>query len=284
MAVPEPEPGARNPPELTLTAPLTVPLPPSVPPLVTVAVPVPVAEPVVLFASSLPALIVTPPVNVLALVRTTVPTPALVRAKDPLITPPTVSVPAVVVTVLAAPRATAPVPRLSVLLPANVKFPPQVWALLLLSVIAAPLVLSIVPPLIAKVPVPIAFALLMLSWPAESVVPPVYVLTPDRVSVPDPAFVKTNAPLMIPPSVRLFALVVTVRAAISVTAPVPRLRALLPTNAKFPPHVWALLLLSVIAVPLVLSMLPPLMVSVPVPIALALLMSNSPVERVVPPA
>ncbi len=92
--------------------------------------------------------------------------------------------------------ATAPVPRLRLLAPANVKSPPQVCALLVESVIAAPLVLPIVPPEIVNAPVPRAAALLMLSCPAERVVPPVYVSEPARASAPVPVFDRAIAPVV----------------------------------------------------------------------------------------
>ena len=75
-------------------------------------------------------------------------------------------------------------------MPAKVKSPPQVWALLVERVIAAPLVLPIVPPEIVNLPVPRAAAALILSCPAESVVPPLYVSEPASVSVPVPALVR----------------------------------------------------------------------------------------------
>ena len=108
--------------------------------------------------------------------RVSVPLPAFSRPKPPpppLITPPTVRLPADVVTSSKGLIDTAPVPKFSALLPTNVKFPLQVWALLLLRVTDAPLVLSIFPPLIVNVPVPIAAALLMFNWATDaSVVPP----------------------------------------------------------------------------------------------------------------
>ena len=102
-----------------------------------------------------------------------VPVPALVRLSPlPLIGPPTVRLLDATVTVRLLPIVTAPAPRFRSLVPANVKSLFQFSALLVESVIAAPLVLPIVPPEIVKVPAPRAEALLMLSRPAESVVPP----------------------------------------------------------------------------------------------------------------
>ena len=43
---------------------------------------------------------------------------------------------------------------------------------------------------VVKVPLPKAVALLMLSWPLVIVVPPLYVLLPERVNVPLPSLVK----------------------------------------------------------------------------------------------
>ena len=91
---------------------------------------------------------------------------------------------------------TAPVPRLRSLLPAKVKSPLQFCALLVESVMAPPLVLPIVPPEIVKAPLPRAEALLRLSCPAESVVPPLYVSEPPRASVPVPVFVRAIAPVV----------------------------------------------------------------------------------------
>ena len=61
-------------------------------------------------------------------------------------------------------------------------------------------VLSIVPPAIVKVPaaVPRACALLMFNVPAFSVVPPVNVFVPVRVSAPPPFLVRLFAPLITP--------------------------------------------------------------------------------------
>ena len=100
--------------------------------------------------------------------------------------PPTVSVLPLTVTVGLAPRVTAPVPRFRALLPVNVKLPFQFWGLLLLRVMPPLWVQSITPPEIVKAPAapPSAVALLTFSCPALRVVPPVYVLAPDKVSVP----------------------------------------------------------------------------------------------------
>ena len=79
-----------------------------------------------------------------------------------------------------------------------------------------------------------------------------------------------------PPSVKVLAVMFTLRFVPSVTAPVPKVSDLVPTNVKLPFHVWALLLINVIAAALVLSNAPPLIVNVPVPIAVALFISSWP--------
>src|SRR6478672_9494681 len=87
-----------------------------------------------------------------------------------------------------------------------------------------------------------------------------------------------------PPTVRLEAETVSVGLAVRVMLPLPRSRLLLPANVKLPPQVIELLVESVIGPPLVLSIVPALMVNVPVPSADALLRFSVPAERVVPPA
>jgi len=105
--------------------------------------------------------------------------------------------------------------------------------------------------------------------------------------MPVPALVMPNpVPLMTPPTVRSPPLTVTVRVALSVTAPVPRLRSLVPVKVKLLFQFCALLFVSVIAPPLVLLMVAaPEMVKAPVPRAVALLMLSVPVELkvVMPP-
>ena len=110
----------------------------------------------------------------------------------PLITPPSVNVPALTVTERFAPKVTAPVPRFKSLLPLKTKSPPHVCALLLLNVKAVPLVLSSDPPEIvtAEATAPNAFELLIFNVPAKSVNPPLNVFVPESVSTPLPAFVR----------------------------------------------------------------------------------------------
>ena len=81
--------------------------------------------------------------------------------------------------------------------------------------------------------------------------------------MPGPALVEAVAAAaaeIAPPTVRLLDATVTVRLALMVTAPVPRLRSLGPAKVKSTFQFWALLVESVIAVPLVLPMVPPEMV------------------------
>ena len=112
-------------------------------------------------------------------------------------------------------------------------------------------------------------------------------MAPESVSVPAPAFVRLKPlPLMTPPTVRLLAFTVTVRLAPKVTAPVPRFKLCVPVKVKLPFQTWALLVESVIAPPVVLSMTALLLaaiVNVPVPSALALLIFSVPAVIVVPP-
>ena len=122
---------------------------------------------------------------------------------------------------------TAPVPRFRAFEPVKVKSPLHSCVLLFDSVSEPPDVLSIVvPPEIVNVPVPNAVALLMFSWPAPNVSPPVNVFAPDNVSVPAPVFVSENPePEITPPTVRVLPETVTCRDAPRVTAPVPRFSA-----------------------------------------------------------
>jgi hypothetical protein len=67
-----------------------------------------------------------------------------------------------------------------------------------------------------------------------------------------------------------------VRVAFIVTAPVPRFRSPVPAKMKSPFQFWMLLLVSVLALPLVLSIVPPLILKTlaVVPRALSLLMAS----------
>jgi len=240
--------------------------------------------------------------------NTKVPAPADVKLSvAPPMAPPIVNVPVLLVTVTVgeAPKVTAPVPRFKLLLPVKVKLLFQLWALLFDSVMLAVDVLSMVPPAMVNVPVPRAVALLMSKVPAFKVTPPVKVLapakvkipadsvtvpvvvptTPLRISVPAPALmILSPAPEIAPPTVKVFPVTVTVGLAPSVTAPVPRFKEEEPVKAKLAFQCWALLFDSVIFPVEVLSMVPPAMVNVPVPSAVALLISRiAPASKVTPP-
>ena len=89
---------------------------------------------------------------------------------------------------------------------------------------------------------------------------------------------------MTPPTVNVWAVVVTVVPAPSATPPVPKFKSLVPVNVKLPFQVCALLLESVIASAVVLSIVVPAAIEkLPVPKAVALLMFSVPAESVVPP-
>jgi len=161
-----------------------------------------------------------------------------------------------------------------------------------------------VPAVMVKVPVPKAEALLMSRVPAVKVVPPVKVLAPASVrvpavtvtapvvvptmplstSVPTPALeMLSPAPLIAPPAVRVLPETVTVGLAPKVTAPVPRFKEEPPVKVKPAFQFITLLFDKVMAEAEVLSMVPPAMVKVLVPRAVALLMSMVPEFRVVVP-
>ena len=226
--------------------------------------------------------------------RTRVPFPPFVSPKllpPSPITPPTVRVfPLTVTTVLLPPSITAPVPRLRLLEPVNVKFAFQLCELLVERVMLEPDVLSIaLAAEIVKLPVPRAEALFIFNVPPLRVVPPEYVFAPESVRAPRPAFVRLKPlPLIAPPTIRVLVspFVVIWRLAVRITVPVPRFRLFVPavpSKAKSPPQIWLLLLPNVIALPLVLAMVPLLIVTVPVPGAVALLILRVPAERVRPP-
>lgn len=75
-----------------------------------------------------------------------------------------------------------------------------------------------------------------------------------------------ESPEIAPPTVSELGLTMfTVGVALIVTAPVPRFSGLLPRKVKVPIHCCGLLPASVTGEPLVLSIVPPLMLSVPLP-------------------
>ena len=137
-------------------------------------------------------------------------------------------------------------------------------------------------------PQPNAFATESVSVPALIIKDPPNVLVPDRIRVPFPALVRLNAPPITPPTVRevfvrlmpLEPLIVIVRPAPKVTAPVPRLRDWLPVNVKSAFHCCGLLPV-VIEAPVVLSIVPPLMMNTvaTLPRAAALLILRVPLFR-----
>ncbi len=88
-----------------------------------------------------------------------------------------------------------------------------------------------------------------------------------------------------PPMVSVLALAVMVRVALMVTAPVPRLRSLVPVKVKLLFHAWTLFVESVRLEPLVLSSVAAALeiVRVPVPSADALLNLSVPPPLTVNP-
>ena len=105
------------------------------------------------------------------------------------------------------------------------------------------------------------------------------------MSVPAPAFVSPKAPLRMPPSVSIPEATVTVGEAVSITAPVPRFRELLPKNVKLPAISCGLLLARVSPLPDVLSIEPPAIVKEPVaaPRAVVLFKFKTPAFSFTPP-
>ena len=92
-----------------------------------------------------------------------------------------------------------------------------------------------------------------------------------------------DVPEITPPTVKVLAVTVTVRVAESVTAPVPISSGCVPVKVKLAFQLWGLLVVSVIAPAEVLSIVPPEIINVPVPIAEALLMFKVPALKFVPP-
>ena len=227
---------------------------------------------------------------------TKVPAPVFVRLNAPLITPLSVNGLATpspgeeVLIVLSAGNARVPA-RFKGALPRKlIVEADQVIAAVDVVVTEAPEVLSMLPPAIVKAlaAVPIAPAVLIFSVPALSTTPPVNVFAPPSVRVPAPSFVKAKAPLITPGTMRLLPLTVTVRAAESATVPDPRLRTFDPVNVKLPLQVCAPVVAMACGKPLVLSMVPPVILTVPAPKAEApetppLLILSVPVELVTRP-
>ena len=88
---------------------------------------------------------------------------------------------------------------------------------------------------------------------------------------------------MAPPTVRLRESTVRILDAFIVTAPVPRFRSPVPAKVKSPFQFCALLLERVLALPLVLSIVPPLIRSIPLPMAVLLLIARVPALSMVMP-
>jgi hypothetical protein len=117
--------------------------------------------------------------------RTRVPAPFFVSPNpEPEIAPPTVKVFADTVRVRVAFIATAPVPRSRLFEHVKVKSLFQFCVLFVIRMRELPEVLSIVaaPPM-TRGPVPMAEALLIRRVPALRVVPPLWVLLPERVRI-----------------------------------------------------------------------------------------------------
>jgi len=110
-------------------------------------------------------------------------------------------------------------------------------------------------------PVPKAEALVEpFTVPLKIVKLPEKEFAPVRVRLPAPAFVRPKpAPEIMPPTVSVEALTVTIRFAFMATAPVPRSRVFVPLNVKSPFQFCTLLLVVVRAA--VTSIVPPLMVT-----------------------
>ena len=111
-------------------------------------------------------------------------------------------------------------------------------------------------------------------------------MAPESTSVPLPFLVNPKlVPDITPPTVKLLPSMLRVRVAFIVTAPVPKFRSPVPAKAKSPFQFWVLLLVSVLAMPLVLSIVPPLILKTlaAVPSALSLLMASVPLLSVVLP-
>ena len=113
-------------------------------------------------------------------------------------------------------------------------------------------------------------------------------LLPESSRVPVPSLVRLYAALtgpMAPPTVHALApLMVIVRLAFIITAPVPRFKELVPVNIKSA-FQFIKLLLDNVTPAVVLSIITPVvaMVNAPVPSAVLLLMFKVPPLRVVPP-
>ena len=90
---------------------------------------------------------------------------------------------------------------------------------------------------------------------------------------------------MMPPTVKLLPSMLRMRVALIETAPVPKFRSPVPAKAKSPFQFWMLLLVRVLTLPLVLSIVPPLILNTlaVAPRALSLFMASVPLLSVVLP-
>ena len=131
---------------------------------------------------------------------------------------------------------------------------------------------------------PVVLPAPICNVPALMTVAPEYVLLLVKRSVPFPSLVSPKElPEMAPPTVKVLLLMVIWREAFMATDPLPVFRAFEPAKVKSPFQFWLLLFERVIALPLVLSTVPPESVSAPEPMAVALLILRVPALRVVPP-
>ena len=108
-------------------------------------------------------------------------------------------------------------------------------------------------------------------------------MLPERMSVPLPFFVRLAlVPVTIPLTVRLPALILRVLEEGMFTKEPFRVRSLDPAKVKFPFHIWEFTL-TVLELPLVLSMVPPFIWNVLEPIALLLFKASVPALSTVYP-
>ncbi len=119
-----------------------------------------------------------------------------------------------------------------------------------------------------------------LNVPAETVVIPEYKLPAVNVSVPLPAFVIPNEPLITPPKLKTLASTVTVGEVVRVMLPVDCVRFCVPVYLNDAPICIALVMFMPETVA---SIIPPLIVKVPVPRAALLLTLRLLPELIVTP-
>ena len=98
-------------------------------------------------------------------------------------------------------------------------------------------VISIGEPLNTRGPTSVPALVNPSVLPFVTVVVPVNVFAPERISAPAPAFVMPNPAPAIGPRVRLFAPTVIVREPVNVTVDGPKSMLLLPGKVKSPPSV-----------------------------------------------